>query len=907
MKAGTVLPAAALLCAAGPALAVEATFTADGIRCGNTNFDANELSPSIFGANDYRLRRLLILHARAEDLFARPDNLGCVPGGSELPGCRTIVDWQVLQERPWPTQADPYYIFARTLIRSRDDGMEVESRRAMAHLKCLRQMTAGPAHLNAACAALVEAEAAADATISAGLEKLTSEKNPEENKSKGKKQEEKKDQQTGLMSIVAQANVSHAPPNEAGPLEKAVIFYRCLSESMLRTAPGLCTDRFLAGIKWLKANPEVAAAASKLVDDDIRALVGRPPPGTEQEALETNFAACKNATLHLNATHELIRHEVDHMLPNPFTVCADTSGFAVDKPIELSVSTAAAHQIVWLWPGEPKKIQLELSGKSEPQVIQLAIGGYPRREILRQVARNRGGPLENADIFDFIRQTTAEAKAAVKAGTVKAPSSAVNTLKDFAKQLGNDELQDLLDNVNDLLGKNPSRADFAGKLTKAIEAIKNLASRLPPDAWTVVQPYLPGPEAVRTMTLAELQPVGTALVKLRQNLVATTAETAPPKSSLDTAKAATILCQITSEIVPLVREDVLVRSAVKETKDDRHPYFLSYDFNGGFQVAGPLGGDTSDILESDTLFLAVRNVRPGWSVGVAVGNKTIAQRGLSLVGLPQAPPAAAPAFDQRANESGAQFRAFNPLDVEVQPPGTQILTLGRLAGGARYDVTVCASDSSADDCSQQATSVPISTAANPNTAAIVPSTGAAPTTFTPIHRTIGKNSVTVHSRRFLGVRAGFGLSLIQGAPDLAVVPGVAGLQVREQSWRNEFSLPLLLAVYPGKRDSVELPPKSSFAFVAGLDALHVSSTPRLFGGVVLDLAGLGITAAGVLARDTGPNAPPGTVVSSASAVQMDGYVRGGVLLALTTDLDIFTAVFAKFFNSPNLPTVGGTP
>src|SRR3954471_6172320 len=77
MKAGTVLPAAALLCAAGPALAVEATFTADGIRCGNTNFDANELSPSIFGANDYRLRRLLILHARAEDLFARPDNLGC--------------------------------------------------------------------------------------------------------------------------------------------------------------------------------------------------------------------------------------------------------------------------------------------------------------------------------------------------------------------------------------------------------------------------------------------------------------------------------------------------------------------------------------------------------------------------------------------------------------------------------------------------------------------------------------------------------------------------------------------------------------------------------------------------------------------------------------------------------------
>jgi hypothetical protein len=77
----------------------------------------------------------------------------------------------------------------------------------------------------------------------------------------------------------------------------------------------------------------------------------------------------------------------------------------------------------------------------------------------------------------------------------------------------------------------------------------------------------------------------------------------------------------------------------------------------------------------------------------------------------------------------------------------------------------------------------------------------------------------------------------------------------------------------------------------------------MLAGPILDIYGVGLSLLGSFGRvdnDTGVVAKQ--IVNPAS-VQVDGQWFWGVFFGLTTDLDIFEAVFQKYFNSPSYPTL----
>ena len=76
-------------------------------------------------------------------------------------------------------------------------------------------------------------------------------------------------------------------------------------------------------------------------------------------------------------------------------------------------------------------------------------------------------------------------------------------------------------------------------------------------------------------------------------------------------------------------------------------------------------------------------------------------------------------------------------------------------------------------------------------------TNSAATSVTPIHHVVGKNSIVVHSRHYLGVRAGFGYTGTFGPErDLITEPGISGQVVRQQNYQGDFAFPLHLTYYP---------------------------------------------------------------------------------------------------------------
>jgi hypothetical protein len=584
----------------------------------------------------------------------------------------------------------------------------------------------------------------------------------------------------------------------------------------------------------------------------------------------------------------------------------------------VAITTPAAQQIEWLWPGEPKRVNLEMSDRGPAQVAHLTIGGYPRRELLRAISHHSGGPLQQTDIFSFVEQ-------AKKASASKPAQATASGLKDFAKViLADKSAVGALKSLGDALakaGKVSSDAVMTQELItpteSALSRIRFLAMALPGDQQKALDAMLPKDGEVQNAPgPTYIFPLATNVYQLVQTLTAgTPSASASSQSQPDADLAAATLCSIANEVVPLVSEDILIRGQT-ESKD---PFVLEYDFGGGFQLSTP-----RPLWDTDPIFIVVRNVQPGWSVGVVLGNRSIVQRDATLVGLPRSsPPAPSTTFEERTSQSRPGFDTLKPLDREMQPPGTQILPIGRLSGSARYDVTVCASDSATDDCSAPSVSSSVTKTsvtgggtagadAGMSTAGTVDGGGAlspnalssvTSSTVTPNHRTIAKNSLQVHSKHYLGVRAGFGGVFLSGTfQDTALVPGVAGSVVRRQTGQGDFMLPLLLNYYFGGRDTTELSTQVSWGIAAGIDLLKLNPDFRLYAGPTFDVGGVGLTLMATAGRVPYVSAAQGTVVASSSAVQTDTVWRYGGGLAMTTDLDIFEAVFQNFFNPPSLPT-----
>jgi hypothetical protein len=717
--------------------------------------------------------------------------------------------------------------------------------------------------------------------------------------------------------------------------------------------------------EWEPASTSVGRAANAILTNQP---VPDPEPhavrsGSEEEALARNLVACPNATFYVSPTRELVRHVLDGQVPNQISVCADTTGFAIDQPLQLRVTTPSAERIYRLWPGEPQVIPLETT-LWEPQVARLTISGYPRREVLRSLARHVTGPLNGEDAFDLLQKaansaddvgtTAATAKKTAERleslGKRVAKNEAVSrAMLDLSKELGKKDPKDLAPRsdafyvlLREAITKEPEYADIAAK--KAIDGILPVATEPPPDH----------PDNKPTVTALAKAPgdidlIAKSLAGFFDNLAsAATQLKVTAKAAQETqdnlAKSARIMCELTSEVVPLVIEDVLVRGCGGADCDAKTnaPYLIQYDFTGGFERTN----QARPIKDTDKVFVAVQDVRPGWSVGVALNDRSVVQRNTALIGLSQTDTAAF-SFKDQTSESTPGFDALKPLDMDVLAPGTQILSLGTLSGGARYTLHVCASSSAADDCttvvpttsapatpsSPGGVSGPSNTAASPapptsgtppspSSPGQSPSSGAAlpspsassstsPSTYpmptsVPVHRTIALNSVVVRSYRHFGVRAGFGLS-VDGTVDdryrdLVPVPGSSNSSVRSRPGDAEFGVPLLVSYYIEGRDPMDLPHGFTTGPTVGLDLLNAFSSPRAYLGWVFDIGGVGITTA--VSGEVAPtyDNATGSVVAPGAQQKDNDFLLGG-FIGLTTDLDIFEAIFANYFSPLPFPTL----
>jgi hypothetical protein len=332
-------------------------------------------------------------------------------------------------------------------------------------------------------------------------------------------------------------------------------------------------------------------------------------------------------------------------------------------------------------------------------------------------------------------------------------------------------------------------------------------------------------------------------------------------------------------------------------------------------------------MEKVPVFVIVRNVPAGWSAAVGVDGKAVAQRDLTIVGVSSAANATQPDDTARTSENQPGFHSVLPLDREMQPPSTQILSLGYLAGGHRYAVTVCASTEGTSDCATaDGAASPAKPAASATPGAAILKTAkqsadagggdagssspsgsaapqSAPSPVAPTHRIIAVNSVTVHSLHYLGLRAGVGGVYSLGEfQSLATVPGSQTSLVRKQFGDMQPSVPLLVAIYPSGRDAIEMPPRFSWGPVGGLDLLSIGAYPRFCAGVVVDVYGFGFTFLTSVERTAYVSDPANSVLLPASA-QIDGVWRPGFSLALTTDFDIFEAIGQKYINPPKFPAI----
>src|SRR6478736_363510 len=657
---------------------------------------------------------------------------------------------------------------------------------------------------------------------------------------------------------------------------------------------------------WLPANSSIGRAAADALSS--QPLAGRASPPriqSEEAALLRNQVACQNATIYVSPTRELVRHALDNTVGNRITVCVDTAGFATVQPIQLKVTTPAAQRVYGLWPGEPTLVPLETSF-DEAQVAHLTISGYPRREVLRAIARNVGGPLNGQngqDAFDLLALAGRGADSGDSSSTIASLSKLLSQMTKDAKLA-----KSLLDLSNEVA--KDARATLPSKIDEAFDNLNGVVRNHPayadPRAKKMLDallPALPEPDngkprkaSALARSQNELLNIANAVTGFSASLAAKVADLkAASQSSADgqeqLGKSARIMCALATEVLPLVVEDVLVRGCAREgcTGHASEPYVLQYDFSGGFQRTSV----PRPIKDGDKIFVAVQGVKPGWSIGAAIDNRSVVQRNIALVGLSQTDTSQFN-FASRSSQSVSGFNSLRPLDLDVQAPSTQIIALGELSGSARYTFQVCASNSPTDDC----------------TAAVASGAVTVPGSSVPLaHRTIATNTLVVHSYRHLGVRAGFGMSQAfstESYKELVPVSGGMGSGVQRAGNVTEFGVPLLLTYYCGKgRDAIDMPKGVQFGGAGGLDLLHPFSNPRVYLGGVVDFWGLGLTVAASYGSVASVGNDVDTVVTP-EQVQKKTVWLPGIFIGLTTDLDIFQAAFSKYFVGTPFPTINPT-
>jgi hypothetical protein len=371
----------------------------------------------------------------------------------------------------------------------------------------------------------------------------------------------------------------------------------------------------------------------------------------------------------------------------------------------------------------------------------------------------------------------------------------------------------------------------------------------------------------------------------------------------------------------VVDEDVLLDD---EEALDSGIYVLDYDFDSGFERTTP-----RPLTEKDSVFVRVRHVRPGYAVSVSFDDKGVVQHAVSLIGMPSSSTATGASTESASSASAPDTGDADPDNPLVEARSTQIMSLGRLGGRRRYDITLCVQEGAPSaNCSAGGSAPP----PNPTVEALTNVTNTLAATVTKLaatnpaaagasdskkpaapagSRVIARNTLVVHQKGYLGVRLGVGADVAFGAVrELDTLPGSGNqIFVRSPDVTGDFALPLLVTYYVGGRDLIDGPPgRLTHGPSLGLDLLKIGADPRLYLGYTLDVAGFGVTFGGSLSRIQSVDAPPGTYVGSNATGTLLDQMHGGVFAAATTDLDIFEAVYRSYFAQAQFPTIGtGTP
>ncbi|WP_438013591.1 hypothetical protein WMF18_21920 [Sorangium sp. So ce315] len=855
---GYVLPSLALIAILCQPNLAEAAPRFSALECGGRDTSIDDAVVDTRGANEARIDEL----RRADGLLKEASRI--CSKTPYLPGCFKLLSVTAnaygLASRAFPSGASnrPYVMQMRKQLADVERTVGRQSIRVIAHHTC-REDPGAPssAKLLTLCQSLMVEEVA----HMAAWEPRSDDLRP--------------------------TFLKKAPPdNEASPERQQISrFYAAVSgnPSNNDAPPGI--DSLLDSIVTF-APPVPAANKCNPTDTSMFCPEGRIRETWKSKCASAQFYMDPFGAWHFNETAAA-----------PSTVCVDTTTGALDRPSLVGVIFDRERISVPIFPGERTQITDAAKGNklvpvsyTRSPVFHLELYAEPRGAALRFLAIHTKTITKEDDSQAFEAQSATFTAAVEGLNSKKRTSSAVNEL---ARRLdGSATLRRSLDELGLLISKEKDESAASKKVTEQLTTAQDVVIDITVDAASAdariknaLQEFLPKfmdtSDAGVQLKVGHVRQIWEGIKSLSGALVKYADGLArEDQAKIDELTKAiqrrqSALCRLASAPALLSAHDVVLN----------HHNVITFDYDRGWRARA----SRERFDEKWPVIVLLQQVPLLSAVRVELDGRGVTQVTEPVLGVPRSPSTSAGASSIRLSESA---RAVFDSDVAFTGraffPGDRAIALGRLPGGNSYKLAVCESTDWA--CSV-----------------------AAPST-----RLIGEYNVDVAGQRYLGARVGLAMNWgiyddIEKVPvkDLEL-PQTSMLRRRPGSQNGEFSVPLLLALYPFSLDEGALrlgrrtgePPAMTFGLVAGVDVLKVVSDQRLILGTSIDVHGFGLTLAGTIQRVSVGQGPDSGFVPSSYSIPRSAEWKPGVMLGISADAAVFTVVFGKLF-SDKLPTIGG--
>ena len=629
---------------------------------------------------------------------------------------------------------------------------------------------------------------------------------------------------------------------------------------------------------------------------------------------------CYNATFVVLPTGELLFNAAALTTPS---ICVDTSAYSIDDDyqVELDFDSPSQRQFITAKPGEKKCFTPTCLSPHLTGVVRVIVRGYPRGAALRELVSRGTHRLDlTQPTVDLLFAARAVSEAQRRSDDDQRSAKA---LENLAKRIDSDletalpALKAALDSAStpakdtttppkdttvpakdQNTGANgagtPAKDLNAATVQTALLAVYDAITKAVESMDVSDAPSLLAQQQARTArpsmlpTTASVADQKTLATKLG---LYTTTLRADAKTLLDDA-AATVdtqkkqlesvsrVCEISKQLVPLIDEDVLVDHSPDQ-------YVIDYEFSGGYRAL-----PQSDVWQGNSVYVRVHHVPQNGSISVSVNSKTLIEHRPSLVGYTSDK---LPGPDKKPDDRtdvAAHRPSIDDVDPDapsIQGRSTQILLLGKFDGSYRYRVAVCGQTGTTGECAKIVGTEDGSSVSKPETQSSASS------------HLIARGVLVIHSKHYLGVRAGFGATLMFGDfRDALPLEGSSTSIVRSRTVTPDVAVPVLLTAYPYGRDVLAWPEPFTFGISAGVDLNTLTDHHRTYFGVAFDTFGIGFTFAATVEQRDSIYGPVGSTATKTATAWYPG-----MFLGITADWDIFDAVFSGLV-APKVPTLSGS-